>query len=125
MTVAIASSPAGANSAILYPAARKREGAMEQEGGCACGKTRYTMTAAPLIVHACHCRDCQRLTGSAFALNIWIERCRVETDHARLTSSTVAAGSGKPHEIFRCPDCGIQQIPRRAGRHRAAARRDA
>ena len=79
---------------------------MEQEGGCACGKTRYTMTAAPLIVHACHCRDCQRLTGSAFALNIWIERRRVETDHARFTSSTVAAGSGKPHEIFHCPDCG-------------------
>ena len=79
---------------------------MDQEGGCACGAVRYRLAAAPLIVHACHCRDCQRLTGSAFAVNLWIERRFVETDHARLSSNTVAAGSGKPHEIFRCPQCG-------------------
>ena len=79
---------------------------MEQDGGCACGAVRYKLTAAPLIVHACHCRDCQRLTGSGFAVNIWIERGYVETDHARLASTKVAAGSGKPHEIFRCPACG-------------------
>ena len=79
---------------------------MDQQGGCACGKTRYRLTASPLIVHACHCRDCQRLSGSAFAVNLWIERRFVEADHARLGSNTVTAGSGKPHQIFRCPDCG-------------------
>jgi hypothetical protein len=79
---------------------------MEQEGGCACGRTRYTLKAAPLIVHCCHCRDCQRLSGGAFALNIWIEKRFVETDHGRLRSMSVPAGSGKPQEIFRCPDCG-------------------
>lgn len=35
---------------------------MELEGGCACGASRYRLMADPLIVHACHCRDCQRLT---------------------------------------------------------------
>ena len=79
---------------------------MEQEGGCACGATRYKLTAAPLIVHACHCRDCQRLSGGAFALNVWIERRFVEADHAKLRSVMVPAGSGKPQEIFRCSDCG-------------------
>src|SRR5260370_3689630 len=79
---------------------------MKREGGCACGVVRYKLTAAPLIVHACHCRDCQRLTGSAFATNIWIERRFVEADHTRLRSMMVPAGSGKPQEIFRCPDCG-------------------
>lgn len=79
---------------------------MEQEGGCACGATRYRLTKAPLIVHCCHCRDCQRLTGSAFVVNLWIERRFVETDHARLAATRVTAGSGKPHEIFRCPQCG-------------------
>jgi hypothetical protein len=78
---------------------------MEREGGCACGALRYRLMAEPVIVHACHCRDCQRLTGSAFALNIWIERRFVEADHARLASATVTAGSGKPHEVFRCPQC--------------------
>ena len=75
-------------------------------GGCACRTIRYKLTASPLIVHACHCRDCQRLTGSAFATNIWIERRFVEADHARARSVMLAAGSGKPNEVFSCPDCG-------------------
>ncbi len=79
---------------------------MEREGGCACGTVRYRLAAEPLIVHACHCRDCQRLTGSAFVTNIWIERRFVETDHDRLRANRVTAGSGKPHDVFRCPDCG-------------------
>src|SRR5207302_5371071 len=79
---------------------------MAQEGGCACGRVRYRLTNTPLIVHACHCRDCQRLSGSAFATNIWIERRFVETDHARLRADRLTAGSGQPHEVLRCPDCG-------------------
>lgn len=79
---------------------------MEQQGGCACGTTRYRLIAVPLIVHACHCRDCQRLSGSAFVTNIWVERRFVETDHARLETKRLTAGSGKPHDVFRCPDCG-------------------
>ena len=76
------------------------------EGGCTCGQVRYRLTGRPLIVHACHCHDCQRLTGSAFVVNIWIEKRFVEADRARLTSTMVTAGSGKPHEIFRCANCG-------------------
>ena len=79
---------------------------MEQEGGCACGAVRYRLTAAPLIVHACHCRDCQRLSGGAFAFNLWIERRFVEPNDAPLASMQVPAGSGKPQEIFRCAKCG-------------------
>jgi hypothetical protein len=79
---------------------------MEQQGGCACGAARYKITAAPLIVHACHCRDCQRLSGGAFALNIWIERQFVEANDAPLSSTAVPAGSGRPQEIFRCAKCG-------------------
>src|SRR5581483_4795254 len=85
----------------------EREDSMTDEGGgCACGQVRYRVTATPLIVNACHCRDCQRLTGAAFATNIWIERCFVETDHSRLKAVRLTAGSGKPHEVFSCPDCG-------------------
>ena len=79
---------------------------MDQEGGCACGTVRYRLTALPLIVHCCHCRDCQRQTGSAFIVNLWIERRFVEVGDPRLRSDTVIAGSGKPHEIVRCAECG-------------------
>ena len=38
----------------------------ELTGGCACGDIRYTVSGAPLYMGNCHCRDCQRATGSAF-----------------------------------------------------------
>lgn len=75
-------------------------------GGCACGALRHRLTDAPLVVHACHCRDCQRLTGSAFAINLWIERECVELLTGRPRSFLLTGGSGKPHEVFFCGDCG-------------------
>ena len=35
-------------------------------GGCACGAIRYEVTADPIATFNCHCRDCQKTTGSAF-----------------------------------------------------------
>ena len=43
------------------------------EGGCTCKAVRYRMNRAPLFVHCCHCRWCQRESGSSFALNALIE----------------------------------------------------
>ncbi|MEW6268165.1 MAG: GFA family protein [Thermodesulfobacteriota bacterium] len=75
-------------------------------GGCACGAQRYAVTASPLIVHACHCRDCQRITGSAFVINLWIESEHVTLTQGGLLSARLSAGSGKAHEVFFCPGCG-------------------
>ena len=79
---------------------------MDLEGGCACRALRYKLTADPLIVHACHCRDCQRLTGSAFVTNIWIEKKFVQAGAAAPKSFKLTAGSGKDHEVFFCGTCG-------------------
>jgi hypothetical protein len=81
---------------------------MDLEGGCVCGAVRYRLTAPPLIVHACHCRDCQKLTGSAFVLNMWIEKNRVEADHSLLKSIMLTAGSGNPHKLFFCGHCATR-----------------
>jgi len=75
------------------------------EGGCACGAIRYKLTQLPLIVHACHCRDCQRITGSAFVINLWIERKFVEANLVP-KSFQLTAGSGKPVDVFFCDKCG-------------------
>jgi hypothetical protein len=40
---------------------------MEIEGGCLCGKVRYSAEAEPAFVAVCHCKNCQRGTGTAFA----------------------------------------------------------
>jgi hypothetical protein len=78
---------------------------MNLKGGCACRAVRYRLTASPLIVHACHCRDCQRLTGSAFVINIWIERTFVEIGRTAPASCRLKGGSGAPHEVFSCAVC--------------------
>jgi hypothetical protein len=79
---------------------------MNLEGGCACRDIRFKLTESPLIVHACHCRDCQRLTGSAFVLNIWIENKFVEAGGVAPKSVRLAGGSGKPNDVFFCERCG-------------------
>ncbi len=78
---------------------------MKLRGRCACGAIRYELTASPLIVHACHCRDCQRVTGSAFVINIWIERKFVVRTGAAPASCRLRGGSGAPHEVFFCGAC--------------------
>ena len=79
---------------------------MALRGGCACKAVRYTLTDSPLIVHACHCRDCQRLTGSAFVINVWIESDRVEAGPTAPKSFRLHGGSGKGHDVFFCEMCG-------------------
>jgi hypothetical protein len=76
------------------------------EGGCACGAVRYRMTSAPMFVHCCHCRDCQRQTGSAFVINALIESARVEILAAQPRRFAQPTDSGRPHGIYRCEACG-------------------
>lgn len=77
------------------------------EGGCTCRNVRYRMTTAPLFVHCCHCRWCQRETGSAFALNAMIEADRVELVTGEVEVVNTPSNSGKGQRIARCPACRI------------------
>jgi len=77
------------------------------EGGCSCGAVRYRLESAPMFVHCCHCRDCQRQTGSAFVLNALIETARVTILQGEVSRSAQPTDSGKPHAIERCTACGI------------------
>ena len=39
-----------------------------QKGGCLCGKVSYEFNQADILsAHHCHCRDCQKSTGSGKA----------------------------------------------------------
>lgn len=76
------------------------------EGGCACGTVRYRLKSRPMITHCCHCRDCQRQTGSAFVINALIETDRIEMLSGAPKAVAMPTDSGRPHDIHRCPDCG-------------------
>ncbi len=78
---------------------------MVKEGGCACGAVRYRMNDKPMYVHCCHCTDCQRHSGSAFALNALIESGRLDLLQGEVEAIVVPTPSGKGQTIKRCPTC--------------------
>jgi hypothetical protein len=65
------------------------------------------MMTAPMIVHCCHCRWCQRETGTAFALNAVIEADRVEILAGPPECVNTPSASGKGQKIWRCPACRV------------------
>ena len=76
------------------------------EGRCACGEVRYRLTADPLIVHCCHCLNCQRQTGSAFVINVLIETDCVEVLAGEPERVDVPRDEGV-QPIYRCPTCRV------------------
>lgn len=76
-------------------------------GRCACGATAYRLTDSPLFVHCCHCRWCQRETGSAFVMNAMIETAKVELTKGRTLDVLTPSESGRGQRIHRCPDCHV------------------
>lgn len=77
------------------------------EGGCDCGQLRYRMLSAPLIVHCCHCRWCQRESGTAFALNAVIEADRIQNLGGEPEMVDTPSASGKGQLFARCPACRV------------------
>ena len=77
------------------------------EGGCDCRTVRYRLHSAPLFVHCCHCRWCQRETGAAFALNAMIEADRVTLVTGEPELVPTPSASGKGQTIARCPICRL------------------
>ena len=77
------------------------------EGGCTCGKVRYALNTAPMIVHCCHCSWCQRETGSAFVINAVIETDEIELAGEAPIIVDTSSLSGKGQLIARCPHCHV------------------
>jgi hypothetical protein len=77
------------------------------EGGCDCRHVRYRMESAPLFVHCCHCRWCQRESGASFALNAMIESDRVTQLGAPAELVDTPSNSGRGQQIARCSKCRV------------------
>ena len=65
------------------------------------------MRTAPLFVHCCHCRWCQRESGASFALNAMIEADRVSLLKGTPDLVDTPSESGKGQKIARCPVCQV------------------
>jgi hypothetical protein len=77
------------------------------EGGCTCRAVRYGLQRRPLFVHCCHCRWCQRETGSAFAINAMIESDQLRLLAERPERVETPSNSGKGQAVMRCARCRV------------------
>lgn len=80
-------------------------------GGCACGAIRYRADAAPTVMLNCHCRDCQRATGGAFAAIVVVPKASVSVE-GEPRFHAVVADSGKAVERGFCARCGSPLLVR-------------
>lgn len=79
---------------------------MIRQGGCGCGHVRYQVAGDPIFTNNCHCRQCQHQTGSTSVVNAFFEAEAVTLLEGALSEHVVTAGSGGPHTICRCAECG-------------------
>ena len=77
------------------------------DGGCDCRFVRYRMATHPLFVHCCHCRWCQRESGSAFAVNALIEADRLSVLAGEPEMVLTPSESGYGQTFARCPRCRL------------------
>lgn len=78
------------------------------EGGCHCGRARYSITARPLAVNACHCDDCKRLAGAPFGVYLHVPASGFEVLSGHLDLFRRTGGSGNEISIHRCRACGTR-----------------
>jgi len=80
---------------------------MAATGGCICGGIRYECNADPILMCNCHCRDCQRASGGAYAALIGVARSAVKITGSVKYYEPVR-DSGKPIKRGFCSNCGAR-----------------
>jgi len=73
-------------------------------GTCACNQVIYELDDSGMYCQACHCLDCQRISGSSFIVNIWIEANRVHLLEGNTQQVIISAGRDQ-HTLTMCAHC--------------------
>ena len=85
-------------------------------GNCQCGAIEYQFLGEPRTVHACHCTDCQKRSGSAFGLTMVVSRGSF-TINGEVASYIRTSDIGQKNTSYFCPKCGnhiygeLEQFP--------------
>ena len=74
-------------------------------GSCQCGGVTYQLLSEPMMVVACHCKECQKLSTSAFSITAMVARDSVKFN-GKMTEWRRSAASGNINGAMFCPTCG-------------------
>ena len=76
------------------------------QGRCECGSVRYHCDAEPLLTAVCHCKSCQRTSGSAFSVVVAVPKGALVMDGAQPDAYRTVADSGAAVVRWFCSRCG-------------------
>jgi hypothetical protein len=79
---------------------------MHIAGGCQCGAVRYEISAAPLQIYVCHCRECRRQSASAFGISAIFPRAALTVTQGETRTWTRPTDSGRVLDCAFCAACG-------------------
>jgi hypothetical protein len=74
-------------------------------GSCQCGGVTYTLSEPPIVIAACHCKQCQKLSTSAFSITAMVSASAIEFA-GEMKEWRRAADSGSTSAAKFCPTCG-------------------
>ena len=80
-------------------------------GGCACGAVRYECDAAPIAMLNCHCRDCQKASGGAFAAIVAVPKAALRLNGQPRFHRRIGNSGGAVERGF-CANCGCPVLVR-------------
>ena len=83
-------------------------------GGCACRAVRYKCTAEPVASWSCHCRDCQRATGSGYSPALFVPEAALHVT-GEIQYYDVRSESGQIVRRGFCPQCGSRVLAKAGG----------
>jgi hypothetical protein len=74
-------------------------------GRCLCGQIQYAANADPAIIAVCHCKNCQKQTGTAFSVIVGIPKSAISIQWKLKTFRDIG-DSGQAVERNFCSECG-------------------
>ena len=77
-----------------------------RSGGCSCGAVRYETEGDPVRVMTCHCKQCQRRTGSAFGIGCYFPKQKVNILQGDLKTFERSSDAGRWFKSQFCTECG-------------------
>ena len=83
------------------------------EGGCLCGAVRYEVDAEIRELRACHCKDCQKASGTNWSVNAVLPAAALKILRGTPRRYDATAASGRTLHRFFCGDCGSPLFSRR------------
>ena len=75
------------------------------KGRCQCEAVEYEFSGSPQTVHACHCSECQKRSGSAFGLTMVVGKDSFVLN-GQVTTYVRVSDSGQSVTAYFCPKCG-------------------